>query len=186
MFDYPCSILNQLLLTRFEGGPLAFSIQTTSWQTVDSDRLHRLLLAYYRIQQANRELPRRLAWPLAPLSELMWEQQLDNGVRLLAIRCYSLQSGMGEAERLKIERTIFGEPCGVDCPLKYSSNLDGTVRELDGWIMPVIEVNRVREKREEIATNKINFYSHEEMDGSLQIQNSDLRSTVVASLHFAY
>jgi hypothetical protein len=57
---------------------------------------------------------------------------------------------------------------------------------LDCWIMPVIEVNRVREEREEIASNKVNFYSHEEMDASLQIQNSDLRSTVVAALHFVY
>lgn len=172
---HPSSVLNRLLLTRFEGGPLAFLLQSTPVQTVDAVRLHRLLLAYYRIQQANRELPRYLLWPLAPLSKIMWAQQLDNGVRLLAIRCYAFQSGMGEAERLKIERTMFGELCVVDCPLKYGSNLDGSEKESDGWIMPVIEVNRVREEREEIATKLIDFYAHEEIDTSLQIQISDLR-----------
>lgn len=156
------SILNQLLLKNHEGGPLSFVTASQSHISIDIVRLQRHLLAYYRILQANRELPEQLLWPLTPLSNLIWTPHLDNGLRLLAIRCYALQSGMGEAERLKLEQEVLGEPCGVDCPLNYGQELDGTETVVDGWVMPAFEVQRVRAEREELATNCIDFYSGEE------------------------
>lgn len=94
-----------------------------------------------------------LQWSLAPLSQLIWTPNFDNAVRLLSIRCYALQSGMGEAERENIEKEVFGEICGVDCQMEY-----GTNGPIDGWIMPVIEVKRVRKEREAIVTQPFDFF----------------------------
>lgn len=155
-----------------------------SWADVNSIRLHRILLAYYRILQVNRELPHHFLWPLAPLSEIISSQDLENGTRFLAIRCYSLQSGMGEAERLKLERKILGEPCREECRLNYGQNLDGTADEVDGWLLPAVELNRVREERREIAKTPIDFYTGVEMDEAWQIQSSDIRFVGVLPFQF--
>jgi hypothetical protein len=158
-----------------QNGPLSFITETLSAISVDTTRLQQLLLAYYRILQANRELPRTLRWSLAPLSNLIYTPHLDNGVRLLAIRCYSLQSGMGEEERSNLEREILGEPCGVDCNLNYGQNVDGSVKEVDGWLLPVLEVRRVQEERESIVSEQLDFYSREGGNDTFLIEKKDLR-----------
>ncbi|KAG5350591.1 hypothetical protein C0989_010243 [Termitomyces sp. Mn162] len=145
----------------FSEGPLAFINASSSPLSVDVPRLHRLLLAQYRILRANRELPRLLVWSLSPLSKLIWTSNLDTGVRLLAIRCYALQSSMGEAEREVMEREVLGEPFGIDCQIEYGINLDGTSREVDGWLVPVLEVQRIKEMREKIACEEQDYYSND-------------------------
>lgn len=130
----------------FIDGPIAFVADPLS---IDVRRLQRLLLAYYRILQANRELPRHLLWSLAPLSRLIWTPGLDSAVRLLAIRCYSLQSGMGEAERETLESQVLGK---ADCPLEYGC------QEMDAWVMPVFEVKRIQEMRRAIVNEPQTFY----------------------------
>ncbi|PPQ92825.1 hypothetical protein CVT25_004313 [Psilocybe cyanescens] len=172
-------ILNQLLLTFYENGPLASITGTLSPLSINVTRLQRLLLAYYRLLQANRELPRHLEWSLAPLSTLIWTPHLDNGVRLLAIRCYSLQSGMGEEERCDLEREILGEPCGVDCQLNYGQELDGIDKEVDGWVMPVVDLRRVQQQRDEIATIPRDYFSREGTDNTLLIEAADLSPRIV-------
>ncbi|KAJ7288003.1 P-loop containing nucleoside triphosphate hydrolase protein [Mycena rebaudengoi] len=137
----------------FVDGPLAFA---TADEAVDVPRLQRLLLTYYRILQAHRELPRHLLWSLSPLSSLIWAPTMDNGVRFLAIRCYSLQSGMGEAEREKLERATLGDARTVDCPL-----LDGT---MDAWIMPALEMQRVQEMRNALLGTSPTFYEFGDED----------------------
>lgn len=158
-----------------QNGPLSFITETLSPLSVDTTRLQQLLLAYYRILQANRELPRTLRWTLAPLSNLIYTPHLDNGVRLLAIRCYSLQSGMGEEERCNLEREILGEPCSVDCNLNYGQNVDGSVKEVDGWLLPVLEVRRVQQERESIVSEQLDFYSREGGNDTFLIETKDLR-----------
>jgi hypothetical protein len=143
--------------------------------SINVARLHWLLLAYYRILQANRELPRQLSWSLAPLSRATWTPHLDNAARLLSIRCYALQSGMGEEERENLEREVLGEPCGVDCLLAYGQNEDGSEKNVDGWIMPVIEVRRIQEERDSIVTKPHDYYTREDGDSAQVIQSSDLR-----------
>ncbi|KAJ7451619.1 midasin nuclear AAA ATPase [Mycena latifolia] len=155
---------NMLLRPEFADGPIAFVAALDSPLTIEVPRLQKLLLAYYRILQANRELPRHLLWSLSPLSCLIWTPGIDNGVRLLAIRCYALQSGMGEAERETMERATLGEACAVDCPLEYGQNLDGSQREMDAWVMPVFEVQRIQETRKEIVDNPQTFYDFAEDD----------------------
>ncbi|TFK40741.1 midasin nuclear AAA ATPase [Crucibulum laeve] len=169
---YP--VLSKLIEKFPGGGPLYFITTAPSPLSFHTPRLQRLLLAYYRILQANRELPHQILWPLAPLSNLMWTQHLDNAVRLLAVRCYALQSGMGEGEREKVEREILGEPCGVDCLLEYGHDTNGSILMVDGWIMPVIEVKRVNEEREAIVTTQHEYYDREEGDPAEFIRPSDL------------
>ncbi|KAJ7264443.1 hypothetical protein B0H12DRAFT_1209400, partial [Mycena haematopus] len=145
----------------FIEGPVA---PIESPQSIDVPRLQRLLLAYYRILQANRELPRHLLWSLAPLSRLIWTPNLDNAVRLLAIRCYSLQSGMGEAERETLECEVLGKVGVVDCPLEYGRNVDGSPNEMDAWVMPVFEVKRIQEMRKAIMVQPQTFYEGNGME----------------------
>ncbi|KAJ3919281.1 midasin nuclear AAA ATPase [Lentinula edodes] len=109
---------------------------------LDLKRIHQILLAYYRILQANRELPHQLYWPLTPLRQIASESTLDAASRLLAIRCYALQSGMGEAEREKWETATLGELYTVDCTLGYGDALDGSHLTIDGWLMPITELER--------------------------------------------
>ncbi|KAI5834423.1 P-loop containing nucleoside triphosphate hydrolase protein, partial [Schizophyllum commune Tattone D] len=139
-------VLYRVLSTkRFEHGPLSDISSST-----ERSRVHRLLLAYYRILQINRELPGLQRWSLSHLSKLMWSENSDGGARLLAIRCYALQSGMGEAERERIEKQIFGEVGGPDCPLEYGVDEQGNTIITDGWLMPLRELQRVQNARNDM------------------------------------
>ncbi|KAE9408912.1 P-loop containing nucleoside triphosphate hydrolase protein [Gymnopus androsaceus JB14] len=119
-------------------GPLDPLLLLPDW---DAQRIHQILLAYYRILQANRELPYQLYWPLTPLT------------------CYALQSGMLEAEREKWEKETLGELYSVECSLGYGYALDGSQNVVDGWLMPVIELERVRTARNAFVTEAHDFYS---------------------------
>ncbi|KAF8827835.1 hypothetical protein HHX47_DHR4000508 [Lentinula edodes] len=149
---------------------------------LDLKRIHQILLAYYRILQANRELPHQLYWPLTPLRQIASESTLDAASRLLAIRCYALQSGMGEAEREKWETATLGELYTVDCTLGYGDALDGSHLTIDGWLMPITELERVRSARNAIAIESQDFYCSDTEIVQEQIQLSDLCPLVV-NLH---
>jgi midasin len=133
-------------------------------ESLDINLTQRVLLAYFRILTANRLLPSQLCWPLSPLSKLIWRSGLDNGVRLLAIQCYAAQAGMVEPERIKIEKELFGEPCAVDCDFYYGETLEGERKMMDGWVMPLVESERVQEHRKRIATEVEDFYAHDESE----------------------
>jgi midasin len=143
--------------------------------SIETPRLHRVLLAYYRILRANRTLPHSLYWPLAPLSKLFFTPHPDTGVRLLAIRCYALQSGMTEVEQEKLEKLVLGEPCGVDCQIGCGQDVDGTSKELDGWLLPVLEVKRITDARNALVTEPHDFYTVEEGDSKPCLTPSNLR-----------
>jgi midasin len=186
------------LVKFFPRGPLHFitTISSVTLVPPQIERLHRLLLAYSRIQQFNRELPTLLNWSLSPLITLMLSTEHnidDNGVKLLAIRCYAYQSGMGEAEREKLEAKVLrmkeGEMCSVDCWVsdggfvsveksegeKMSLNGNGM---LDGWVLPGLEVQRVRHMREEICRDENGvdeFYVVEEGKEAVGVGENDLR-----------
>ena len=145
-----------------------------SVDSIEASRLHRLLLAYYRILQANRPLPHNLYWPLTPLSKLFLTPHPDTGARLLAIRCYALQSGMGEVEREKLEKQVLGDICGVDCPIECGQDIDGTAKELDGWLLPVLEIKRITDARNALVTEPQDFYGVHEGDLSPSLTALDL------------
>lgn len=156
-------------------GPVAPLIKSENVSDLDITLTQRLLFAYYRILTANRLLPSQLAWPLAPLSKLIWAATIDNGVRLLAIQCYALQSGMVEAERVKVEQQVFGEQCGPDCNFSAGETLQGEQYVMDGWIMPLLELRRVQECRHDIGNPQNDFYARDEGEHVTRISNDDLQ-----------
>ena len=111
--------------------------------SIPGSYLHRILLAYYRILRASEELPHHLQWSLEPLSKLIWTRHPDNGVRLLALRCYALHSGMMEGERVKLEKELIGDPAEVDCPIQYGMEIDGKQKVMDGWLLPLEDAERI-------------------------------------------
>ncbi|THV03027.1 midasin [Dendrothele bispora CBS 962.96] len=149
---------------------------------VDSIRIHRLLLAYYRILQTNREIPSVLSWSLFPLFHLTSDGNSDNPTKLLAIRCYALQSGMGEAEREKWEVETVGDIATVDCPLDYGANMNGTRCVVDCWLLPALEYQRVRDTRNRIISESMDYYSLNENDLPSTICPEDL-CPLVANVH---
>ncbi|EMD40100.1 hypothetical protein CERSUDRAFT_122188 [Gelatoporia subvermispora B] len=166
---------------KYANGPLGYVMDSEQVAALDRTRLHRTLLAYYRILQANRDLPRSLFWPLSPLSKLIWDAHPDNGVRFLAIRCYALQTGMVEGERVKMEKQVVGELEEVDCPILYGAQLDGAHIDADGWIMPALEVKRVTSSRNE-HLRELDFYEVEEGDIVQPIDPTEL-SPWIANIH---
>jgi midasin len=153
-------------------GPLCFLEETTS--PTDQPRLHFFLLSYYRILQANRTLPKHFSWPIHTLAKIFTTPDIDPGARLLAIRCYFLQSGMGEAERIKLEQRYVGDVSTAECPISYSVNTDGSTYILDGWVLPAVEATRTadfwRSSPEDIPD-----YYHETEDMAESFSGSDLR-----------
>jgi midasin len=138
-----------------------------------------VLLAYYRILAANPELPSWLDWPLEPLSRLFWTPHPDSGVRYLAIRCYALQSGMSELEREKLENTLVGSMATTECPLEFQVDDCGRVITIDGWLLPVIEMQRIYDARSAIAADTQDFPMGQR---NMLIQICDLRCVSLA--HF--
>ncbi len=138
-------------------GPLSTAFGSAPLEAVSPFRLHRVLLAYYRILVANPELPSWLDWPLEPLSRLFWTPYPDAGVRYLAIRCYALQSGMSELEREKLENTLVGSIATAECPLEFGVDVCGRVVTVDGWLLPVIEMQRIYDARSAIAAETRDF-----------------------------
>jgi midasin len=158
----------------FANGPLTFLLTSPSLTDIESRRLHRLLLAYYRILVANPQLPQHFLWPLSPLSKLFWTPHSDTGVRLLAIRCYAIQSGMSEAEREKLETEILGKICGVDCPIEYGHDIYGNSRSIDGWVLPALELKRVFDARNALISDVQDYYTIDPGDVYHPISQSDL------------
>ena len=113
-------------------GPLSLLAPTQSPTRLEVLTLQRVLVAYYRILHANRVLPRTLRWSLRPLSQLIWVPYPDNGVRLLAIRCYAMQAGMAEGERVKMEKEALGEVSEVNCPITLGVDFQGASGGFEG------------------------------------------------------
>ncbi|KAI0916947.1 hypothetical protein AcW2_007206 [Taiwanofungus camphoratus] len=164
-----------------ENGPLAFVSECESVASIDAHTLHRLLLAYYRILQANRALPNTLLWSLSPLAKLIWAPHPDNGVRFLAIRCYALQSGMMEGERVKMEREVIGDVGEVDCHISFGTSMDGSRIIIDGWVMPAIEVQRVVDARNAHLEPQ-DYFSSENGDSYEPIHPAEL-SPFIVNIH---
>ena len=139
---------------------------------LDAIRLHELLLAYYRLLRANRLLPNDFLWPISHLSTLFTTPHPDSAVKYMAIRCYSLHTGMAEVERVKLETRVLGQPGVADCPLSYGKNIDGSRITIDGWLMPVLELERIHQGRNFVAAGS-DFYSLD-ADRIQPLANNDL------------
>lgn len=162
----------------YHNGLLSFVSDTEDLSSLDTHRLHRILLAYYRILQANRDIPRDLCWPTHPLSRLIWAPHPDCGVRFLASRCYALQAGLIEGERVKIEKEAIGEVSSVDFDVYCGENVDGTRIVVDGWILPTVEVTRIYDTRSTL----LDFQDYYSLEDSIEpIHHAELRYVFASS-----
>ncbi|KAM5539433.1 hypothetical protein V8D89_006885 [Ganoderma adspersum] len=164
----------------FEAGPLPFFTASERIENIPPHPLQRVLLAYYRLLQANRALPRHLGWSLTPISQIIWAPHPDNGVRFLAVRCYALQAGMMEGERVNVEKEVLGEVSDVDCSIAFGVNTDGTLPQVSGWVMPVLELERIARGREQLLEPH-DFYIHDK-DSSEPIHPAEL-SPLIVNVH---
>jgi midasin len=158
-------------------GPLSLVPDVIS---APAERLHPILLAYYRILIANRPLPKNLLWPLHHLSSLFRMPHADAGVRWLAIRCYALHTGMSEADREKLENEVVGSIEEIDIPIFYRYSVEGKLEATDGWILPITEIERVTAARDAIASEP-QHYSY--LPENQALDSSDLR---LATLHIHF
>ncbi|KAI5981722.1 midasin [Pisolithus albus] len=165
-------------------GPLAFvEDDLLSIPVLDTTRLQRLLLAYYRLLRANRHLPSELFWPASALCSLFASEtsHLDPAVRYLAIRCYALHTGMAEVERSKLEREVFGaevEKGEGKFGVAYDPSGIGKEVVVDARVMPALEMKRIHEVRTAMMKPH-DFYTLEEGDVSQRISESDLSPWLV-------
>ena len=158
----------------FDQGPFGFVESAPSVAALDTTRLQRLLLAYYRLLRANRLLPAGLGWPASALSALFVVPNAhpDRAVQWLAIRCYAMHTGMAEAERTKLEKLVLGEG-DEDAPTWYGERVDGTGVFIDVTVLPVLELKRVHETRQKIAASP-DYYTREEGESAPRLSDSDL------------
>ena len=161
-----CSALRQ--------GPLALLIGGEGLHTFDRSSSERVLLAYYRILQANRDLPLSLGWSLVPLSQIIWDAQQNPGPRFLAIQCYALQAGMIEEERVKMEKEVVGDFADTDCPIEYGASIDGAQQYADGWLLHITESTRLMDARNALLAPQ-NYYTYDTGDSIEPIHPAQLR-----------
>ena len=91
---------------------------------------------------------------------------------------------MMEGERVKMEKEVLGKVSEVDCPISFGVELDGTATQVDGWIMPVLELERIAQGRNALLESQ-DFYSPEESDSSEPIHPAELRFVSVMLIHCA-
>lgn len=129
----------------------------SSFLATDSTRLHRLLLAYYRLLQADPELPHRkeTLWIDTPLYELFDSPSVDKPTRLLALRAYALQRGLADRTVHELEVSTFDgvgiestktEEMQIAYGWKIVESDDGPKSlqrvRIDAWILPEMEKDR--------------------------------------------
>ncbi|KAL4081238.1 P-loop containing nucleoside triphosphate hydrolase protein [Scleroderma citrinum] len=166
----------------FGQGPLSFVDSAPSISALDTTRLHRLLLAYYRLLRANRLIPADLGWPASMLSALFVSPKChpDRAVKWLAIRCYAMHVGMAEAERVKLEKHVIGDEEG-EYLMWYGERIDGTGVFIDATVLPTLELKRVYETRQAIVASP-DYYTREDGDVTISLSDSDL-STWIVNIH---
>ena len=64
---------------------------------------------------------------------------------------------MGELEREKLENTLVGSMAATECPLEFDVDDCGRVITIDGWLLPVIEMQRIYDARSAIAADTRDF-----------------------------
>jgi hypothetical protein len=98
---------------------------------------------------------------------------------------------MGEGEREKVERKVLGmrddEMCSIDCWISAGGfgrkDEEGKEKRLDGWVLPMLEVQRVRRMREELYDVELEtFYGFEDEGERVCVEDLDLRYALTSSI----
>jgi midasin len=135
-----------------------------------TSQMHMRLLAYYRILVACPHAPVLFQWSHEVLLKILSSSGVDNGIRWLFVRCYALHTGMSEAQREDLQMSILGPSGEENVVIEAGRSLDGSVQLLDGWLLPVLEVQRVREHRQAML-DEHDFYR---ADDCLSVQRINL------------
>lgn len=129
---------------------------SSSFLSTDATRLHRLLLAYYRLLKADPELPHRkqTLWIDTPLYLLFSSSNIDKATRLLALRVYALQRGLAPIAVHELEVSTF-DGVGIESTATEEMQIaygwktgvrDGVKHlqrvTMDAWILPEMEQDR--------------------------------------------
>jgi midasin len=142
-------------------GPLSF-VTPENASGLDTIRLQKLLVAYYRILDANPNLPEEASWPLDPLARLFRAAHPNAGVRFLAIRCYGLQSRMLEGDREDLEKELVGEVAEMDVPIFFEELLDGQLKHVEACLFVVTESQRIYVLRNSLLDGTDEYYKRDE------------------------
>ena len=134
----------------FSSSPLSL-IQPDQLLEAPRARLHRLLIAYWRLLAADDRIALRYNWPAIYLHRLR-KAHPDLGVRLLAIHCLAKQKKWSEEKRRKALRTAVGAE-SVDVRVEFSFDVSSSssagfktsARIVDGWLLPLLEAKRIEE-----------------------------------------
>ncbi|EIN12894.1 P-loop containing nucleoside triphosphate hydrolase protein [Punctularia strigosozonata HHB-11173 SS5] len=87
---------------------------------------------------------------------------------------------MPEQEWVKAEMECIGDINDVDCPIEWEVDVNGTKKEVDGWLLSALEQERIVDARNSLTGPVADFYSREEGDMEEQMRESDLSPFVVA------
>lgn len=79
---------------------------------------------------------------------------------------------MCEAEREKLENTLIGSMVHAECLLEIGQDFHGNPNIVDGWLLPVIEKQRIHDLLHSIASDTRDFSMGQ---GGNYIRPSDLR-----------
>jgi hypothetical protein len=83
-----------------------------------------------------------------------------------------MQSGMCEAVREKLENTLVGSMAHTECLLEFGQDLHGNANVIDGWLLPVVEKQRIHDSLNSIASDTNDFTMGQ---GDNCLRPSDLR-----------
>lgn len=156
-------------------GPLAF-VNPENASRLDTVRLQKLLVAYYRILDANPNLPGEVSWPSQPLTNLFQAAHPDAGVRFLAIRCYGLQSGMLEGDRESLERELVGDVAEMEVPILFEELPDGKPKYVEACLFVITESQRIHDLRDNLLDGVDEYYVYEQDEQRHSLDFSQLRS----------
>ena len=134
----------------------------------NTSEMHLRLLAYYRILVACPHAPALFQWPHDALFHTLSFPGVDNGIRWLIVRCYALHTGMSEAQRDELQMSILGPSGEIDVAIEAGRSIDGSLQWLDGWLLPVLEMWRVREHRRAMLDEQ-GFYREDDSHSVLRI-----------------
>ena len=79
---------------------------------------------------------------------------------------------MCEAEREKLEDTLIGSMAHAECLLEFGQDHHGNANVIDGWLLPIIEKQRIHDSLHSIASDTRDFSMGQ---GGNCIMPSDLR-----------
>lgn len=160
------AVINAIITSSpFNKFPLALLHPDQILETLPT-RLHRLLLAYWRLLAADDRIAARNDWPSIPLHRLR-KAHPDLGVRLLAIHCLAKQKKWSEEKRRKALRTAVGTESvdvivefGFELASSSSGGFEVRARTVDGWLLPLLEAKRIEEYRRSLRQEPPSFRSH--------------------------